>query len=61
MEPASELRAIEVRRDFRVKEKRESSGAEGVLLIRVVPPKSFGPYQGSEDFFYYREFPGKRN
>ena len=23
-----------------------------ILLIRVVPPKSFGPYQGSGDFFY---------
>ena len=41
MEPASELRAIEVRRVSDVTRNRESMQD---MLIRVVPPKPFGPF-----------------
>ena len=45
MEPASELRANEVRRNSALK-KKERSVRVRALSIRVVPPESFGPFTG---------------
>ena len=58
MEPVSELRTNEVRRSSCVKGSQSEQRASGCpLLIRVVPPKHFGPFWGLEAFFFTIKVP----
>ena len=52
MEPASELHVIEAWRVSCVKGSRENDSI-WELLIRVVPPKSFGPFTGIRRAFLF--------